>query len=267
MNRFPTSPVSLAVRNPKGALGYLSLSRRFRKFFGVNASDFQSWRQDLLEVECLPEKIRLTWEERTGTPLRDAVAGTIGPLNEILYYIVRALRPSVVVETGVAYGFSTAYILQGLALNGTGVCNSIDLPTTRPEGRVNADGRRDHAHVASAQDTGLVIPPHLRSHWNLILGDSRKELSLLIGKLGAIDIFFHDSDHSYENMTWEFETAWPAIRPGGVLASDDINWNNAFSDFQKSVGGARAFFWSNRGSIRRLNPPSSEPSPLLAPPR
>ncbi|MEJ2148325.1 MAG: hypothetical protein P8Z40_02475 [Chloroflexota bacterium] len=37
-------------------------------------------------------------------------------------------------------------------------------------------------------------------------------------------------------MTWEFEQAWPAIRPGGLLLSDDIITNRAFDDFARQVG-------------------------------
>jgi predicted O-methyltransferase YrrM len=41
----------------------------------------------------------------------------------------------------------------------------------------------------------------------------------------------HDSEHSYECMRFEFERAWPALRPGGVLVSDDVNSNDAFFEF------------------------------------
>jgi len=53
-----------------------------------------------------------------------------------LYYLVcRALRPEVVVETGVGYGVSSAFILKALEQNGGGILHSVDLP---PLGR-NAD--------------------------------------------------------------------------------------------------------------------------------
>ncbi len=43
-------------------------------------------------------------------------------------------------------------------------------------------------------------------------------------------IFFHDSDHSYENMTYEFNLVWgfTNIR---CLISDDVENNNAFNLF------------------------------------
>jgi len=45
-----------------------------------------------------------------------------------LYNLIRDTRPSIVVETGVASGVSTAYILQALEDNRKGKLYSIDLP-------------------------------------------------------------------------------------------------------------------------------------------
>ena len=36
-------------------------------------------------------------------------------------------------------------------------------------------------------------------------------------------------------MTFEFETAWPALRRGGVLVADNIDANTAFFDFSRVV--------------------------------
>jgi hypothetical protein len=54
--------------------------------------------------------------------------------------------------------------------------------------------------------------------------------------LGSIDIFIHDSEHSYENMMFEYITAWHYLKEGGILLSDDTNLNKAFSDFSARVG-------------------------------
>ena len=32
-------------------------------------------------------------------------------------------------------------------------------------------------------------------------------------------------------MRFEFDSAWSALRSGGVLAADDVNVNGAFADF------------------------------------
>lgn len=48
-------------------------------------------------------------------------------------------------------------------------------------------------------------------------------------------LFFHDSDHSYENMFFEFLWAWDHLK-AEVIISDDIDGNDAFFDFCKSAG-------------------------------
>lgn len=48
-------------------------------------------------------------------------------------------------------------------------------------------------------------------------------------------LFFHDSDHSYENMFFEFLWAWNYLQAEAII-SDDIDGNDAFYDFCNSVG-------------------------------
>ena len=64
-----------------------------------------------------------------------------------------------------------------------------------------------------------------------MLGDTKELLPKTLTSLGAVNAFLHDSDHSYENMMFEFEAAWPKILTGGFLVSDDVKWNDAFIDF------------------------------------
>jgi predicted O-methyltransferase YrrM len=124
---------------------------------------------------------------------------------ETIYSLVRAMRPSVVVETGVCYGASSAYILEALEDNGHGVLYSIDLGNTEDE-----------------PPNDFFVRPSLRDRWRLIIGDSREELPRLLEQLGHIDLFHHDSLHTYEHMTWEYETAFPYLTPNGVLSSHDV---------------------------------------------
>ena len=43
-----------------------------------------------------------------------------------------------------------------------------------------------------------AIPPELKQRWTLILGRSQEELPPLLERLGTIDSFMHDSEHSFE---------------------------------------------------------------------
>jgi predicted O-methyltransferase YrrM len=47
----------------------------------------------------------------------------------------------------------------------------------------------------------------------------------------SIDMFLHDSSHSYRHMLWEFRQFWPRLRDGGLLVSHDVQMNAAFPEF------------------------------------
>ena len=155
--------------------------------------------------------------------------GLLNPnFGPVLYAVVRVLRPGVIVETGVGSGVSSTFLLEAMERNDAGKLYSIDLPL--PEKRLLPEGL----------DTGWMVPDRLRARWRLTLGDARDELPPLLDNLGQLDLFFHDSDHSYRHMTWEFNSAYPRIRPGGVLLSDDITSNRAWDDFVSIQKGPSA---------------------------
>ena len=87
------------------------------------------------------------------------------------------------------------------------------------------------AGIPPGSEPGWLIPQPLKERWTLILGRSQEELPPLLGRLGTIDTFMHDSEHSFDCMWFEFNAAWPALRQGGVLVSDDVNSTDAFARF------------------------------------
>ena len=138
--------------------------------------------------------------------------GTV-TLGTLCYLACRYLRPRVVVETGVAYGVTSTYILAALEDNHYGELHSIDLPPLALDATANV---------------GYFIPPELRARWKLNLGPAKKLLPQVLERMKPIDLFVHDSLHTYSHMKWEFEMALSALRPGGLLISDDIDGNRAF---------------------------------------
>ena len=149
-----------------------------------------------------------------------------------LYAVVRRLAPEVAVETGVCNGVATAFILLALDRNERGVLHSIDLPEFA--GREHAPGEfwegKGGAVTPDGKEPGWMIPAELRQRWRLTIGRSQDELLPLLARLAPIDFFMHDSEHSYDCMSFEFREAWAALRPGGLLVSDDIDWNDAFAE-------------------------------------
>jgi len=154
-----------------------------------------------------------------------------------LYAVVRNARPRVVVETGVASGVTSYSILQALEDNGDGLLYSIDLPNV------------GDVQLQKGQESGFLVPEGLRHRWTLTVGDSKQELPKLLGDLGMIDLFVHDSLHEYGHMMFEYEEAWPKLRKGGILFSDDISRTAAFQDFcdkhflQASIVERTEFAW------------------------
>lgn len=142
----------------------------------------------------------------------------LSPLRAPAIYVTcRMFKPEIVVETGVASGFSSAFILQALELNQKGRLFSIDLP--------NQPGQEIE------NETGWLVPKNLRYRWKLILGSSKEKLPVLLRDLERVDLFYHDSEHSYENMMFEFNTVWKYLKPEGQLLADDITENAAFEEF------------------------------------
>jgi len=138
----------------------------------------------------------------------------IGPaLGAILYIICRKQKPDSVIETGVASGVSSSHILGALEANRHGELYSIDLNSWQKK------------------PSGWMIPDYLRHRWHLTQGRSSENLEPLLKKVKEIDIFLHDSDHSYENMRGEFEAAWTYLKTGGLLLSHNIDYSDAFPDF------------------------------------
>lgn len=147
--------------------------------------------------------------------------------TQYLYLVARLLPNSVFVETGVHYGASSAFILKGLEKH-QGCLYSIDLPNVEyvtETGKVHLDS------LSEKETPGFAVPFSLRSNWDLRMGDTRHVLPKLLNEIGSIDVFHHDSEHTYDLMTFEYETVLPYLRSGGLLLSDDADWNNSFKDF------------------------------------
>jgi hypothetical protein len=137
--------------------------------------------------------------------------------------IVRHLRPSHVVETGVARGFTTQMILEALERNASGHLSSIDLP---PPLRPDLHGQ-----------IGAAVRTDLRHRWSYIKGSSRRHLPRLLSELGQIDLFIHDSAHTESNTYFELSRAWSRVRPGGLVMADDIDYSIAFDRFMHERPG------------------------------
>lgn len=170
-----------------------------------------------------------------------------------LYAVVRTVKPCLMLETGVFDGsFSTIY-LKALYDNYSeegldGRLISIDLPAG--ESIEESTTRMRRIHLPPGCRPGWLIPDNLRDRWELHIGDSRQLLPQILSGCKELDLFFHDSLHTYSHMMFEYETAWPKLKKGGVLMSHDIHWNRAFINFVSSKGLSE-HCWHGFGIVRK----------------
>jgi predicted O-methyltransferase YrrM len=164
---------------------------------------------------------------------------------EFIYLATRILEPAVVVETGVFDGESSAVLLLALADTGSGTLISVDLPQVGPLDRFD---ELLEMSLPQGCQPGWVVPQSLQSRWQLMLGDSRKMLPTVFETNPIIDIFFHDSLHTFQHQYFEYSLAWPHLRQGGLLMSDDIMWSHAFHKFCREQH--RSYINLYRGSFQ-----------------
>jgi hypothetical protein len=137
-------------------------------------------------------------------------------LARLCYILCRIRKPQAVVETGVANGVTSTFILQALETNGGGELYSIDLPPLA---------------VYDGGEVGSLIPQNLRHRWRLNLGSSRRLLPPLVKQLGRVDLFVHDSLHSYHNVRRELRIVSRKLSPDGIVVVDNIAGNSAFTEW------------------------------------
>jgi predicted O-methyltransferase YrrM len=227
--------VIYGFKHPKRALDFVLKERKLANLLCCSVDEVKFYLKELDEIQLIHT---LESElKRYNLPLGTMLTPLRAP---ILYTIVRVLKPSTVVETGVATGVSTTLILKALSLNRSGHLFSIHMPNLDPLAR-----------LPEGKNVGWLVPDDLKERWHLTLGLSKDELKPLLQELGSIDLFLHDSEHSYENMMFEFKTAYSFLRKQGILLADDITANNAFRDFLRMNKPAYWTAFGGLGAVRK----------------
>jgi predicted O-methyltransferase YrrM len=221
------------VRHPRRAVEQRRIREEVARFLGGRAA-LVRYEREVRASGLIDHLLQKGREHYDAVTAAGHSLGAIGYTEgTYLYAVLRTVRPSVAVETGVANGFSTAFSLLALQANGEGHLHSIDLPREvgrdyKPDTFYAGEGR---AGIPPGAASGWLIPDELKARWTLLTGKSQEELPPLLDRLGTIDFFMHDSEHSFDCMWFEFNAAWPVLQPGGVLVSDDVNSTEAFARF------------------------------------
>ena len=135
---------------------------------------------------------------------------------DLIYTICERLGIKNAIETGVAYGWSSAAILSSLCKR-DGLLISIDMPMLK----------QSDYHLI-----GVAVEPKLKNFWELRREPDRFGLPRAIKKLkGSLELVHYDSDKSYYGRKWSQEIIWKNLCNGGIFISDDIEDNTAFMEF------------------------------------
>ena len=110
-------------------------------------------------------------------PVRMGRAGNL----DLLYELSEHLEARRVIETGVAYGWSSLAILLSLRKRPESRLISTDMP---------------YIDRASISHVGCVVPEELRSQWRIIHHPDRLALPEALGELPSLDMCHYDSDKS-----------------------------------------------------------------------
>ncbi|MBV8324697.1 class I SAM-dependent methyltransferase [Chryseobacterium sp.] len=134
---------------------------------------------------------------------------------ELLYYACEFTNAGNVVETGVAYGWSSLASLLSLTKR-EGILYSSDMPYLAQDGD---------------QYVGYVVPEELRTGWKLFRYADKESLPKIFAENPVFDVLHYDSDKSYNGRIWAYDELYKHLRKGGVFISDDIGDNSAYQDF------------------------------------
>jgi predicted O-methyltransferase YrrM len=160
-------------------------------------------RDDLIDEPELPAG-RASWAEVTAAELSDARADYYIPISaeagKLLYTLVRAIRPSTVVEFGTSYGISTMYLAAAVTDNGAGRVVTTELSKKKAAAA--------HANLAEAGVDDVVT---------ILVGDA---LETLADVPGPIELALLDG---WKDLCLPvLRLLEPKLAPGALVAADDI---------------------------------------------
>ena len=181
---------------------------------GAEIGDVRGWMKELEDDRELFDTLT---ERLASNPTRRVCAAEPHLARRSGWYaIVRAIEPDHVVETGTHLGLGTCVIAAALRRNGHGRITTIDVDS----------------------DAGYLIREPYESVIDRRVGSSVDELA----KLSDVDMFLHDSLHTYEYEASELAAVEPNLRADAIVLSDNAHDSAALSDWAERTGRRYLFF-------------------------
>jgi hypothetical protein len=204
-----TEKINKSIFNNSESLLISSLAELNNELFKINEKNVLDLgsSSDRFFNEISENLINL---ESKGLGIKNSVVGNAGSKTrlKVLAYMINYFNFDLIIESGTQHGIS-ALFMERFAITENTKIYSIDIKNNViPEGigKVNY----------------VVLSSPVRK--------SFKTFTRKLIKRNDRSLYFHDSDHSYENMTFEFNWAWNELKVD-CLISDDVSENAAFSKF------------------------------------
>lgn len=188
--------------------------------------------------------------------------GMTAAAGEFLRDLIVAEEARATLETGLAFGLSTLYILEGLLRVQSDLSPDTHLPFSHTAIDPYQSTSWDRAALASIEHTGLGSP---RLGWStppgddcpvrVIEEDSALALPRLIGTPQRFDVAFVDGGHHFENAFLDVCYLTRLVRPGGLIIIDDA--------WMPAIRAAADYFSSNMGLIHLPTPTGSAGSRFI----
>jgi predicted O-methyltransferase YrrM len=171
-------------------------------------------------IRGLARRLRSEWRAVQSARLQSRLAqinfqSGLGDSSFLLYGLVKAMKPSVVVEIGSARGRSACFMAAALKENGKGKLYAIDPHTTTAWNdcdsvdtyevlldNLDRSGVREYVEVLRSTSDAVS------SNWT-----------------SPIDLLFIDGDHSYEGVKHDWEQFASFMQPHGAVVFHDTLWD------------------------------------------
>ena len=133
------------------------------------------------------------------------------------YALLRALEPALVVETGTDKGLGSVVLAAALLRNGRGRLTTMDVNP----------------------DSGYLVAGRYADVVDRVIGDS---VETLRSGSEPVDLFLHDSLHTFEYETAEFTAVEPRLSARAVVLSDNAHDSDALGHWAERTGRTFGFF-------------------------
>lgn len=137
------------------------------------------------------------------------------------YAVVRAMKPKVIVETGVDQGLGACIIVEALKKNA----------------REGKGGRYFGTDILP--EAGFLFTDNYKKYGEILYGDSIKSLKKFKQK---IDIFINDSDHHSRYEGREYDVIKPLLGKDSIVMGDNSHESEELSKFADKTGMNFLFF-------------------------